>query len=106
MVAEMEKQDMKFPKYHKVYATNFKFVSKFFFNFEKMSESKYTQKNLQEMILKHKEYSDLNNYKKNHCSHKMLELLFNINKALLLSFRVIIIIIIIITVTVFIIHFC
>ena len=52
------------------------------------------------MTIKHKEYSDLNDYKKKCCSYKKLELLFNINKALFLSFRVVIIIIII-TVTVF-----
>ena len=52
------------------------------------------EKKLQEMTIKHKEYSDLNNYKKKCCSYKKLELLFNINKALFLSFRVVIIIII------------
>ena len=29
----MQKQDIKFPKYHKAYTTNFKFVSKFLFKF-------------------------------------------------------------------------
>ena len=110
IAAEIRKQNMNFPKYHKAYAANFKFVSNIFFKFQDIAgktQRKRLKVNFHEKNCKkwQKNTKDIQTYKKKNCSCKKLELLFNIKKAFFLSFRFAIIIIII-TVTVFIIHFC
>ena len=67
IAAEIRKQNMNFPKYHKAYAANFKFVSNIFFKFQdiagktqrKRLKVNFHEKKLQEMTKKHKGHSDL-----------------------------------------------